>query len=191
MSMRTFRPLQLVGTAAVILAIVGSVTVSSSQNENDLNTAVTLRHISSILFIVLYAGIVAITAFCWVYHARVLPHRRKLLFAIMASLPFILLRVIFTFLGSFAPLPFGFDGVGNNVPVVTDSPLEPFSPTSGDWTVYLLMSVLPEYVAVLIYTVAGLCLDLKQELADFRNLKAGMQMGAESREALTYNTYHA
>ncbi|KAM5537306.1 hypothetical protein V8D89_009036 [Ganoderma adspersum] len=189
MSMRTFRFLQLVGTGAVILAIVGGVSVSSAQNESDLSTAATLRHISGILFVVLYGGAVALTAFCWVHRAQVLTHRRKLLLAITASLPFLLVRVLFIFLSSFAPLPFAFDSVGNNVPVVSDSPLKAFSSTSGDWAVYLFMSVLVEYAAVLIYTFAGLRLPLKQDLVDFQ--KAGMQIGTASQESLPHNRYNA
>ncbi|KAI1795401.1 hypothetical protein LXA43DRAFT_40844 [Ganoderma leucocontextum] len=185
MSTRTFRILHLVSTVAIILAIVGGTNISSAKNQNDLNSAATLRHVGAILFAVLYAIIVAITAFCWLNRDQVLKYRRKLLLAIIASLPFLFVRVVFTVLSSFAPLPFGFDAAGHMVPVVSDSPLKRFSSTSGDWAVYLFMSVVAEYVVVLIYTFAGLRLPLKQDLVDYQ--KAGMHMRTMSQEGLRYN----
>ena len=134
-------------------------------------------------------GIVAIAAFCWLNRGQVLKYRRKLLLAIAASLPFLLVRILFTILSSFAPLPFRLDAEGNMVPVVSDSPLKPFSSISGDWAIYLFMSVVAEYIVVLIYTFAGLRLPLKQDLVDFQ--KAGMHMRPMSQEGLTHGGYNA
>ena len=96
---------------------------------------------------------------------------------------FLFVRILYTVLSAFAPLPFAFDSGGHMVPVASRSPLKAFSATSGSWAVYLVMSVLAEYSVVLIYTFAGLRLPLKQDLADYQ--KAGMHMRTMSEEALT------
>ncbi|PIL26229.1 hypothetical protein GSI_11984 [Ganoderma sinense ZZ0214-1] len=183
MGARTFRILHLVATVAIILAIVGGTSVSSAKKQSDLSNATTFRRVGAILFVILYAGVVAITAFCWLNRGQVLKYRRKLLLAILASLPFLFVRVAFSVLSSFAPLPFGFDADGHMVAVVSSSPLKQFSSTSGSWVIYLVMSVLAEYAVVLIYTFAGVRLPLKQDLADYQ--KAGMHMRTMSEEALT------
>ncbi|PIL26230.1 hypothetical protein GSI_11985 [Ganoderma sinense ZZ0214-1] len=191
---RTFRILQLVGTAAIVLLIIGAVLVDGAQSSTtELGIAAILRHAGGILFAVLYALIVALTAFCWVHRAQVLPYRRKLLLAITASLPFLLIRVLFTLLGSFAPLPSSSDAAeGNMLPPISGStsasdspnPLQPFSATSGSWVVYLLMSVLAEYVVVLIYMFAGLRLPLKEDLVDFQKVGRHMHTVTVSQESL-------
>ncbi len=187
MSTRTFRVLQLMSTIAIILAIVGGTNISSAKNQSDLSSAATYRHVGAILFVVLYAIIVAITAFCWLNRSQVLKYRRKLLLAVAASLPFLFIRVVFTVLSSFAPLPFGFDAEGHMARVVSDSPLKHFSSTSGDWAIYMFMSVVAEYVVVLIYTFAGLRLRLKQDLVEYQ--KASMHLPPFPQEGLTQDGY--
>ena len=183
MSTRTFRLLHLLGTIAIILAIVGGTNISSAKSQSDLNSAATLRHAGASLFVAFYALIAALTAYCWAHREQVLKYRRKLLLAIVASLPFLLVRIVYTLCSAFAPLPFGFDSAGHVVGVVSGSPLKQFSSTSGSWAIYLVMSVLAEYAVVLIYTFAGIRLPLKQDLADYQ--KAGMHMRTMSEEALT------
>ena len=189
MSTRVFRILHLIGTVAIILAIVGGTSISSAGKQSDLSQAATLRHVGAILFAILYALILGITAFCWLNRYEILKYRRKLLLAIAASLPFLFVRVVFTILSSFAPLPFAFNAEGQMVPVISDSPLKHFSSTSGDWEIYLFMSFVAEYIVVLIYTVAGLRLPLKQDLVDFQ--RAGMHMHTMSQEGPAHKPYNA
>ena len=164
-----------------------------SQNSNELSIAAILRHAGGVLYAVLYALIVALTAFCWLHRAQVLTHRRKLLLAITASLPFLLVRVLFALLGSFAPQPASSYAADESMlPPICESgsacdplsPLQPFSATSGSWVVYLLMSVLAEYVVVLIYTFAGLRLPLKEDLVDFQKARMHMNTVTVSQESL-------
>ena len=186
MSTRTFRLLHLIGTVAIILAIVGGTNISSAKSQNDLNSAANFRHAGAIIFVVFWALIAGLTAFCWAHSDQILQARRKLLLAIVVSLPFLLVRIIYTVLSAFAPLPFGFDASGHVIPPSNaNSPLKEFSSTSGNWAIYLVMSVLAEYAVVLIYTFAGLRLPLKQDLADYQ--KAGMHMRTMSEEALTHH----
>ncbi|KAM5533770.1 hypothetical protein V8D89_012545 [Ganoderma adspersum] len=189
MSIRTSGVLHLIGTIAVILSVVGGTDISSAKNESDLSSAATHRRIGAALFVVLYAAVVAITVFCWGKRAQVLTYRRKLLLAIAASLPFIFVRIVFTVLSSFAPLPFAFDADGHMVPETSDSPLKHFLSTSGNWAIYLFMSVAAEYVVVLIYTFAGLRLPLKQDVMDYQN--AGKHIGMVSQEGFAHNEYNA
>lgn len=49
-------------------------------------------------------------------------------------------------------------------PSTLNSPFTKFSPTAGDWVLYLLMGVLAEYIAVLIYVVAGTRTPLERDM---------------------------
>ncbi|TBU41118.1 hypothetical protein BD309DRAFT_898715 [Dichomitus squalens] len=186
MGVRTFRILHLLGTAAVILAVIGGVNMSNAKNEHDLNSAATIRHIGAILFVVLYAFIVAVTAFCWLNREQVLKYRRKLLFTIIASLPFLLVRVAYSVLGAFAPSSFGFDTEGHLIPVQSNSALRHFSSSTGDWAIYLVMSVLMECIVVLIYTSAGLRLPLKQDLVDYQRAETHIPMMSQEDDSYKY-----
>jgi uncharacterized membrane protein YbhN (UPF0104 family) len=72
---RGYRLLQILGTIALILSIVGG-TDATSTNPGDLNKSNTYRHVGSILFIVLYALLIAVHIACWCRASRLLRHRR-------------------------------------------------------------------------------------------------------------------
>ena len=89
---------------------------------------------------------------------------------ITATLPFLFIRVLYTILASFAPSSFIISDSGRREanPSFASSPLAKFSSPTGDWQIYLVMSVLAEYAVVLVYTGAGLRLPLKQDEADYQ-----------------------
>ena len=72
---RGYRILQILGTVALILSIVGG-TDATSTNPGDLNKSNTYRHIGSILFVALYALLVAVHIACWHCASRLSRHRR-------------------------------------------------------------------------------------------------------------------
>lgn len=75
-----------------------------------------------------------------------------MLIGISCALPFLGVRVIYGILSSFAPV----------IPTESNE-LSRFSLTTGSWGIYLGMSVLMEFAAVLIYTFVGITTPLQRD----------------------------
>ena len=86
----------------------------------------------------------------------------QLLNGIIITLPFLAVRIVYGVLSSFAPFPITFEN-GQEVPNNSDSALAKFSATSSDWAVYLVMSVLMEYIVVVVYATVGLLTPLGKD----------------------------
>ena len=78
------------------------------------------------------------------------------------ALPFLFVRVVYAILSAFAPATRAFDADGHPIPANTSSSLKTFGPT-GSWAVYLIMSVVVEYIVVLIYTTVGIRTPLSKD----------------------------
>ncbi|KAI0757365.1 hypothetical protein C8Q80DRAFT_1225239 [Daedaleopsis nitida] len=160
---RGTRLVSLVGLVALILSIVGGVNLSSVKSQADLDHATLFRRVGASLFVVFYAGAVLLTCFCWSKSNIILKYRRQLLMGITATLPFLAVRVAYSVLSAVAPYPYTFVD-GQQVPVaLDDSALAKFSLTSSSWGIYLAMSVLMEYIAVVIYVVVGVITPLSKD----------------------------
>lgn len=66
-----------------------------------------------------------------------------------------MIRVLYTVLSAFAPAAEYVTADGQVRYSTETSGLSKFSATSGDWVIFLLMSVATEYIVVIIYTVTG------------------------------------
>ncbi|KAI8992777.1 hypothetical protein BD414DRAFT_482168 [Trametes punicea] len=155
------------GTVALIFAIIGGVKAGEAKTQSELNSGDKFRKIGAILFVILYATIVFATFFCWQNWSKILKYRRMLLQGITAALPFLFVRVLYAILSSFSPSPRGFDAEGRPIPVTSSSPLKTFNSTTGSWEAYLVMSVIAEYIVVLIYTTVGLLTPLRKDEAEY------------------------
>ena len=74
---RALRLLGVVGTVALILAIVGGTSMSDAKSQSDLNSATTERHVSAIMFAGLYAGVVFMVGYCWMNQHLIPKYRRQ------------------------------------------------------------------------------------------------------------------
>ncbi len=74
---RGLRIVGLIGTIGLALAISGGVSAGDATSQSDLNSALTQRHAGVILFIVMYAGVVGTTLFCWQSRSVILRYRRQ------------------------------------------------------------------------------------------------------------------
>ncbi|TBU24860.1 hypothetical protein BD311DRAFT_670869 [Dichomitus squalens] len=168
---RGLKLLGLLGSVAVALTAYGGSMYGSAKDQSKLNTGITLRHlgtaVTGILFLLLAGAI-----FWYLSHrGRILKYRRKLLLAVVASLPFLFVRVLYANLGSFAQPTFGFDNEGNRVPIDhSDDPLQKFVSATGDFTLYIIMALVTEYATVLLYTVVGVCTPLQKDEVSIPNL---------------------
>ncbi|KAI0761205.1 hypothetical protein BD413DRAFT_592302 [Trametes elegans] len=165
----------IVALVGLVLGIVAGTQIGSASKQSDLDSANTLRHASSILYVAALGVAFLITAYCWMNRHVIYKYRKRLLTGISLSLPFLLVRVVYGVLSSFAPSPFTIRN-GQVVPLTfTDSGLAKFSSGSSDWGIYLAMSVLTEYIAILIYAAVGIATPLgrDQEVYQLKETEQG------------------
>lgn len=87
----------------------------------------------------------------------------QLLTGISLALPFIGVRVIYTVLSAFLPVTRSISPDGQVTYTTNASSLNKFNSISGSWAIYLIMSVITEYIAVLIYTAIGIKVPLQND----------------------------
>jgi len=160
---RGLKIMSLICTIALILAVVGGVDMGNAKTTADLNKGEDLRHAGAILFAVLFGLIFLLHMRCWSNVNSIMKARRTLLAAISLALPFLLVRVVYTVLSAFSPVTQSASASGKVSMTTSDSPLAKFSATSGSWAIYLFMSVLTEYAAVMVYLVAGTRIRLQDD----------------------------
>ncbi|KZT06263.1 uncharacterized protein LAESUDRAFT_653709 [Laetiporus sulphureus 93-53] len=163
---RALRLMSLLGTVALALAIAGGVTAGQATTESSLTQGTNLRHIGDILFVVLFGLICLMLGYCWMNRERILKFRRRLITGTSIAIPFLGIRVLYSLLSAYAPLTESISSDGKVTAVSSDSPLARFNGLSGSWEIYLFMSVLMEFIVVLIYLVVGLSVPLQNE-ADY------------------------
>lgn len=133
-----FRPMQLVLLVALILAIVGNTDFGSDDPEKVKNGA-TLAKAGAMLFFVIWLALVALTAWTFLHIRSVLEGERKLLFACVAAMPFLLVRMIYT-------VAVGF----------TSSTSSPFYRLGVSVWIQAFMQFAMEGIVVLLFIAAGL-----------------------------------
>jgi len=158
----------LVCMVGLILAIVGGVKAGDASTESDITEGTKLRRIGVILFLVVYLFDVLFHVVLWSERPRLLMNRRKFLSRVTLALPFLSVRVLYTLLSSFAPSEESIGANGQVIFTSSNSGLEKFSQTTGSWVIYLFMSVVPELIVVVIYTVMGLTTNLNNDYAGSR-----------------------
>lgn len=185
---RGLKLLGLIGAGALVLGIIGGSNASNAKAQSDLDDANMLRHIGSLLYVVVYVGSALMTLHYWSHANRILMYRRQvcvqfsstpqkqhakalcatqLLKGVTATLPFIAVRVAFGALSAFAPSPFEVED-GKVIPVPPDySGLGKFNLSSPYWGLYVALSVVPEYMAILIYAVVGIMTPLGKDMPGY------------------------
>ncbi|KAI6045177.1 hypothetical protein EDC04DRAFT_2638894 [Pisolithus marmoratus] len=152
---RIFRLLHLLGTAALVLTIIGiSETSSSSAN--------TMRRVGVLLFAALYIILVLGALAQWANRQQLMKYRKQLLIAISVALPFLAVRTLYSVLSTFSSSTFITSG-STTTTSTSNSALAKFNMFTGEWQIFLAMDMIMEYVCVLIYVFAGLTLKLNQD----------------------------
>ncbi|KAK9244166.1 hypothetical protein V1506DRAFT_561377 [Lipomyces tetrasporus] len=130
---------RLVLTAAIVLGIVGGVDLA---NNGASQTGHTLSRVSVILITVVFVFLTFLSLYFQVF-ARTQSHSRTLVLGVMVSLPFLLVRIVYSLLYSFS-----------------SSTANKFSTLTGDWKIYLGMDVVMEFVVLAVLTATGLVLQM-------------------------------
>jgi hypothetical protein len=133
---RIFRLIGLVALAALGITIAGGVVTSPAR------TGRILRQAGTIVFGVVYLLLVIVHVMCWTYEQFISRRGRNLLIGVTVALPFLGVRVAYAILSVFA---------------TPANQLSRFYHTvrGGDWRVYLVMSLVMEFIVVAIYALVG------------------------------------
>ncbi|KZP28441.1 hypothetical protein FIBSPDRAFT_817331 [Athelia psychrophila] len=157
-----WRLLTLLSTVALALVVYGGVN-STSTDASTLSESNKFRHIGSFLFLALYLLLLAVHVFAWMRSSTLMRNRRTLLKAISLAMPFIGVRCAYGLLNSFSGSLLNTTGAPNT------SALHRFNMVTGSWEIYLVMSVIMEACACLIYVVAGTRVPINEDFVGAKN----------------------
>ena len=101
-SSKIFMPLHLGSILALVLAIIGGTYESSNSSASEMSTGRSLMEAASFVFLVIYLSLTGITVLTQRRKSYMLSTEHKLLYAGLAALPFLLVRIIFTVIVSFS-----------------------------------------------------------------------------------------
>lgn len=132
-NMIQFRIMQLVITVALILSIVGG---TNSVSANGTFTVQTTSKVAVVLYIVVYTALAVMTILVTLKFTNTQLGEKSLALAVIVALPFILVRIIYSLLAVF---------LHNH----------DFSLLNGSVTIWVVMSVLEEFLVVIIYLAVG------------------------------------
>lgn len=139
-----FRFIHLASLVGLILAIVGGTDESGSEPSS---TGRSLMKAASILFLAMYLALCGVTLLTFHRRTHIFPSEKKLLYAGLAALPLLLVRIIYTVIVSFSGP--GSDFYFKDVNVWAES----------------FMQFLMEAVVVTLFVTAGLMTPKKQKTA--------------------------
>ena len=135
---RVFQLLQLPILVALVLIIVGGLKLRDS-NSSEHPQGQTLTHAAIILLILDFAALSGITLLYYLPQLRTISQgERPIVIAVAASIPFLLVRLVYSAL------------------VYFDTNPKQFNPVTGNVVVQSFMAVLEEFITVGLYLAAGL-----------------------------------
>jgi hypothetical protein len=136
--------IQVLVIVGLILGIIGGVDAGNSfEQPNTSGEHVfhpgSLNEAGSILLIVCYVAIIALTAIISVFMSHLEAGEKRLLLAVVLALPFLLVRIVYTGLSTFSYNP-------------------KFNILDGDVTIFLCVALTMEFIIVIIFEATGLTL---------------------------------
>jgi hypothetical protein len=123
----------------LILGTVGGTKLYDS-NPSSVNTGVTYTKVAIMLFLVIFIALAAITAFVFMRIRHVMDGDKRLIFASLAVIPFLLVRIIYSIIVDFDRSSTIFSLLSTRTAAVV---------------VQAVMSVAMEFIVVLIFLTAG------------------------------------
>jgi len=116
---------------------------------NQLSTQETGRKLvkAGVIIVALtFAALIGFTGYFWSHRSRLTSARKMLLAAFTIAIPFLIVRIVYSFLGAFASTLFS-----------------QWSPVKGSWRAFLVMGLVMEYIVVLVYIYTGITLPSNKE----------------------------
>ena len=134
---RFFRLLMLPILVALILSIVGGTDVYSS-DASTVQSGRTLIKAAIMLYLVGFGALVAITALAFANYGSISKGEKHILLAVGLSIPFIAIRLVYSIVSDF------------------DTSNATFNPVTGNVIVRAFMTILEEFIVVILFIGAGL-----------------------------------
>jgi hypothetical protein len=134
LSMTVLRVPQIITTVAGILCIVGATSANTIADFTKESTV----HIGVILYMVSFGLLLILTLAAGATYLKIRHGEKALILAVLSSLPFILVRLLYTLIACFAHNASNFNLV------------------TGSVAINLVMAVIEEMVVVAIYTITGI-----------------------------------
>lgn len=131
---------------ALVLAIIGGTRISSSDSSKH-SSGESFEKAGAIIFLVSYLAIVAFTVLTMVDSHNLPQGEKRILYAVLGSLPLLAVRLLYSLLVDFA---------NNNT----------FNIINGTPTVQLCMAIIEEFIVTILFLVAGLVAPALDSLMD-------------------------
>lgn len=156
------RLLHVLITVGLIMTVIGAIDAgNSSQSKRDKGS--TLRKVGGIILLTAFVILTLIHLLFWKCKQELVRYQTTLLKGISFAVPFLAVRVVYTTLSAFSP------SSSLSTSAITSgssSGLAKFNSTSGSWQLFLVMSVLMEFVVISIYIFFGLRLPIGKNVDD-------------------------
>ncbi|RFU24841.1 hypothetical protein B7463_g11495, partial [Scytalidium lignicola] len=136
---RLLMVIQIIIIVALVLGIIGGVDAGNDFEKTGKFQTGSLSKASSALYIVSFAAVIVSTIVLSTSVSHAEPGEKRLILAVGLSLPFLLVRLVYSCLANFTHR-------------------QTFNQLAGNVTVLLCMSILEEFVVVLLYEGTGLTL---------------------------------
>jgi len=143
-----FRIIGLLALAALGIIVAGGILGTHIAPQSG-HIGLTLRRIGVAIFGGVYVLLVLVHIGAWTYRWHLRHYRRHLLYGISTATPFLGVCVAYSFLSAWSSS----DLFGINLS--PNPTIARFNPVTGQWIIYLVMSVIMEYVTVLIFIVSS------------------------------------
>jgi hypothetical protein len=130
---------QFVLQISIALSIVGGLMRNPTHKPDSQKTGRTLVRVAIILITLTFVVLIGYTAYFWAHRDRLTRSRLTLLRAFSLSIPFLIVRIIYSIISSFS-----------------SSLHSMWNPVYGSWVAFLVMALAMEYIVVVIYMTAGM-----------------------------------
>jgi len=135
------------GLGGLALCIAGG--VLGTQATANQNLATILRRAGVCVYLGMYLILFMVHIGTWTYRWHLRSYRRNLLWGISAALPFLGVRMTYAVLAAWSSSDL-YGGKPSSNPT-----LAKLNPITGNWVLYLVMSLVMEYVAAVLYLFAS------------------------------------
>ncbi|KAK9478640.1 hypothetical protein V1514DRAFT_330635 [Lipomyces japonicus] len=150
--------------AAIVIGIIaGSDLANGAESVSSANNGRYLTKVSALILLGVFVSICVYTAW-FLSHGNSLGHFRTIVIGVGLSLPFFLVRIIYSILSAFTLSGSGYfsGGVANK-----------FNTINGSWPIYLVMAVLSQFFITVILFIAGVAMqkDIPQRYQNEQDLE--------------------
>ncbi|PPQ88083.1 hypothetical protein CVT25_014381 [Psilocybe cyanescens] len=141
------RLIGILGLAGLGLCVAGG--ILNGQAAADQNLATSLRRAGVCIYAGIYVILFGVFIGTWTYRWHLRSYRRSLLFGLTCALPFLGVRMAYAVMAAWSSS----DLLGKKLS--SNATLADLNPVTGKWILYLVLSLIMEYVVVALYLFAS------------------------------------